>query len=453
MTLRPMLPHQKHAMRYARPRTGIALFMEMRLGKSMVAIRWLKAQANPPRLILVVGPTSVLPGWIDELRLEHVSRRHVVWLTGPVARRVDTVRQLDPAFGPYWCLVNYEALIRGTLLTTVPWDALVLDESTRIKNPSAKVTKALLKIAPRVAYRAVLSGLPAPEGPDNYFPQMVFAHGTFMGHTQFWGWRQRYFYNAGWDWLPKRGTEQKVREAIHTSAFLMTRKEAGIGTRKIYETRTVDMSAAQRVYYRQVKKDFAFETLQTKWATTRMIWLARIAGGCTPGQPTEVIDYGKLRELVTLLHGELKNESVVIWARFTAELALIYHELRRRQLAVALITGHTPPSIRHQRRLAFQRGDRQALIIQMKCGKYGLDCSRASTAIYYSNTYSLEDRRQTEDRIVHVTKHDPLLYIDLVTRNTVDAAVTQTLREKNLRASVFTSRLIQNLVDVHRSTP
>lgn len=452
--MRSLFPHQQQALAYAQRRRSIALFMEMRLGKSAVAIRWMCEQTLPqPRRVLVVGPVSVLPGWIDELQLEGVDASRICWLTGPVRERLHRVRT-DQSLGyPTWYLLNYEALARAAReFGEIRWDGIILDESTRIRNPKAQTTKLLRKHFGSVPYKAVLSGLPAPESAMDYFSQLAFLHGEFMGAQNFWEWRQRYFYESHWEWLPKKGATQKIQEALRQHAFALTRKEAGLGGRKIYESRYVEMTPPQRRAYHEVRKDFAFKDLLTKWATTRMVWLARIAGGFSPETPSERITDAKIDELVTVLTGELQQESVVVWFRFNAELAAVFHRLRRERVSVTAILGATPPPIRHLRRKAFQAGRVRVLLVQLKCGQYGLDCSRASTAIYFSNSYALEERLQSEARIEHATKHDALLYLDLVTRKTVNEAEVRTLRTKKLTASVFTARLINQLIAVHQES-
>lgn len=445
--MRPLFPHQQHALDYAADRRSIALFMEMRLGKSAVAIRWLRAKA---RRVLVVGPMSVLPGWIDELVLEGFDPSRVCWLTGPVKERIHRVKTDQDLGYPTWYLINYEALLRGgKAFSELRWDGIILDESTRIRNSKARITKLLCRRFATVPRKAILSGLPAPESPMDYFSQMVFLHGSFMGTNNFWEWRHRHFYEAHWEWLPKKGSLQRIQASLRTLAFTLTRKEANLGGRKVYESRYVDMTPPQRQAYQEIRKNFQFAGLRTKWATTRMVWLARVAGGFTPGIPSERLTDAKIDELVTLLTGELKQEFVVVWFKFNAELAAVFHRLRREKISATAILGATPPPLRHARRKRFQAGEVRVLLIQIKCGQFGLDCSAASTAIYFSNSYALEERLQSEARIEHAKKQDTLLYLDLVTRRTVNEAEVRTLRSKKLTANVFTSRLIGNLIAVH----
>jgi SNF2 family DNA or RNA helicase len=68
-------------------------------------------------------------------------------------------------------------------------------------------------------------------------------------------------------------------------------------------------------------------------------------------------------------------------------------------------------------------------VIQQKCGRYGLNLACADTAYYFSNSLELEDRVQSEDRLVHPTKTTPANIVDLTTVDTVDEYIRAGLRE------------------------
>jgi len=76
----------------------------------------------------------------------------------------------------------------------------------------------------------------------------------------------------------------------------------------------------------------------------------------------------------------------------------------------------------------------------------------ADTAIYYSNYYSFEMRTQSEDRIIHPLKQTPLLYVDLVTENTIDEDVVEILQTKKLRAVGFMRLLRRELMKKRGAT-
>jgi len=50
--------------------------------------------------------------------------------------------------------------------------------------------------------------------------------------------------------------------------------------------------------------------------------------------------------------------------------------------------------------------------------------------IYYSNSYDLEIRLQSEDRAHRIGQTNKVTYIDLVSPNTIDEKILQALRSK-----------------------
>jgi|GEM_PF-1930314 len=448
------LPHQSEALDYGELLREIALFMEMRLGKTMVAIRWLLAKGDA-LLNLIVAPLSVLYVWKEELALEGIHNVYI--LTGSQEKRMEIIKKHKNG----WFLCNYEGLTinknkkkgtprRPSQILIRQWDSIILDESVRIKSPKAFITICLLKHS-YAKYKAILTGLPAPEGPQDYFCQMKFLHGGFMGESNYWAFMNRYFRKdfKGWNWTPHHNTRVKIKECIHEKAFVRTRKQAGIGSPKIYEKRYVEMSSKQKKAYNKLEEQFIYEaydkTKETKWITTNMIWLARLAGGFDPDG--DKVSDEKIKELRSLLETELKEESVVVWFRFNKEIkeALKYlkKKIKKKNISCHYVAGDNK-SQRDEIISEFQKGKFRVLLFQIKCGQYGIKCSRASTAIYFSNNYDFNDRRQSEDRILHMEKKEPLLYIDLITKGTIDEAIVKALREKGATASYFMSRLLQN---------
>jgi SNF2 family DNA or RNA helicase len=437
--LRPLFPHQQEALDWTTTRDRIALFMEMRLGKSTVAIRWADARVSATKglgRVLIVGPLSVLDGWIEELNDEGVPLRDIYWLRG---KDVDLLGGVT--YAPGWYLINYE------LVRTRPWvltiaDVVIADESTRIRNPSAKTTKAFVKTC-TAKYRAILSGLPAPEGEVDYFSQFLFLDGEFLGFKNFWGFRHALYQKIGFDWIPRKGVRDRVKDYVHGRAFIKKRKEVKKEIR-VMETRRVDLIPEQKALYRQIKRKFAAGELETKSAGARYSWMARVAGGFAPapqGQRPTLIAEAKIHELFSLLETDLKGEQVLVWFHFNEELAAVYHALKEKGIAVGAILGATPVHHRHLRRKKFQAGKLQVLCMQEATGLYGLNCSAASAAIYYSNSPSLEQRRQSEERIAHFLKNEPLLYIDLLTRDTIDEDVYTLLKDKDVTEKLFMSKL------------
>ena len=71
---------------------------------------------------------------------------------------------------------------------------------------------------------------------------------------------------------------------------------------------------------------------------------------------------------------------------------------------------------------------------QQHSGGIGLTYTAASYAIYFSNDYSLEARKQSEDRIHRIGQKHKCTYIDLVAEDTLDEKVLAALKQKELLA-------------------
>ena len=441
-----LFPYQKKALAYAQSRSRVALFMEMRLGKTLVCIRWLAGKAGP---FLIVAPVEALSGWENELQGERVSRTSIKMLYGTKKQRLDELATTD---NQSWCLINYEGLrVIDKAVNSIPWGAVILDESTRIRNPKARTTKYCLSSFNNVRHRAILTGLPDPEGPIDYYCQMSFLHGGFLGCHNYWMFRHKFFKTdaRGWNWEPKAGSIDQIKREVHGSAFLLSRDKAHIGSKKLYQKRVIDMTPGQIKLYNQVKNEFAYEDQETKWVITQVMWMARIAGGFNV-DGTELISGNKINELVRLIKEDLKHEQVIVWFRFNSEGHRAVEKLSKSGISSEFITGavnkkHRPDIVKR-----FQSGQFRVLAMQVKCGRFGLDCSAADTAIYYSNPYDGEDRAQTEDRIVHPKKKKPLLLIDLISRNSIDEDVIRILKDKRQSSRQFMRTLITDLVSQWR---
>ena len=63
-------------------------------------------------------------------------------------------------------------------------------------------------------------------------------------------------------------------------------------------------------------------------------------------------------------------------------------------------------------------------------GGFGLTLTACNTVIYYSNSYNLEVRMQSEDRAHRMGQTGSVVYIDILARNTLDEAIMKSLINK-----------------------
>ena len=93
--------------------------------------------------------------------------------------------------------------------------------------------------------------------------------------------------------------------------------------------------------------------------------------------------------------------------------------------------GETKDTIRAQNIEAFQRGkDTRFFVGNPQTGGMGITLTASSTVVYYSNSYNLEHRIQSEDRAHRIGQTNKVTYIDLICPKTVDEKIVKALRSK-----------------------
>lgn len=434
--VRAPLPHQATTLQWAKNKKAVALFHEMRLGKTYTTINWLKQNAPTRAARLVVAPLSVLPAWQAELQAE--GERGVLL----VGSQEDRLRKAERAIKKgWWALVNWDGLrtrANGrsveSPLCMLDWEAVVLDESTRIRNPKAVTTKIVQRCLADAEYRAVLSGLPNPQTSLDLFEQMRFVSGSVSGCTNYWRFRHKHFQIGfdGFSWRPKPGAAERILEDIADDAHVLSRKQAGLGNRKIFERRYVSLPGRVRRAMEQAEREWAVGTHETSWNVVRRAWLAELCGGRSKQLPEYDHD-AKLKELADLLGGELRGEPVVVWFRYRREIdAASRYVYKHAGVFNLQIHGGVPVDTRKKSIAAFQAGQCPALFCQMQTLKYGVDLSRSSTSIYYSMTDDPEDFYQSLDRVEHPKKKEPLLYVMLLVKDSVDEDRFNSLQRKGI---------------------
>jgi SNF2 family DNA or RNA helicase len=402
--------------------------------------------------VLIVAPKPTWEAWEEECELEGVLLQP---LDGPVRERIRDVDLSINAFDVHWFITNYEGLFerrskgedrtkpKPSELALFDWDAIILDESTKIRDARSNTSKIAVDpgVFARAEYRAILTGLPNPEGPEDYYQQMKFLYGRFLGCRDFWQFRHRYFEQQGFDWIPKPGVIGLIKERISRQAYTLTRKQAGLGNRKIYECRYVDLPQKVRNAMNDAERKFAVGEIETKYVPVTRVWMARLAGGCFP----DFEHTAKLDELTYLLTTELRREQAVVWFRFNDELHAASAALTKAGVSNVRLHGGVGRDLRKERLDLCRKRRRRVALVQLKLGRFGLNYSFASTAIYYSQDYEHEVRAQSEDRIEHITKQQPLLYIDLLARDSIDEDIREAQRTKAGNAAVFRSLFLRNV--------
>ena len=227
-------PYQQEAFRYGIERNAIALFIRMRFGKSIVAIRICLHKFTEK--VLIVGPHSVSKGWKDEILSE--TGEDLYYLTGTVKERLYKLYEFDHH---KWFFINKEGHRYLPQIRLQHWKAIILDERF-ITYPDSDVTKFYNSL-PRYPdqTRMILTGTPAPESEMEYFSQLYFLDPDILGCKNIWQYRQRYFQEVADRiyYLTKSG-KKNLTKRLAENCFFFTKedaKKAGLYFDPVMQTR------------------------------------------------------------------------------------------------------------------------------------------------------------------------------------------------------------------------
>lgn len=431
---------------------GFALLMEMGTGKTITSIAIVgKAYLTGKiKRLLILAPKSIIAVWEDEFSKFADFPYSLLVLTGTSAKKVEQLKTI-PHKGLEVAVVNYDSvpLIEKEITAWQP-DFLICDESSKIKNPTAKMSKATYRIAKVCKYRPVLTGTPIQNNPLDFFSQYKVLDDSIFGKS-FYAFKNEYAvlgtYNQpiGWRKLP-----ELVKKA-HSIAFRVTKEEALDLPDTIDEIRPIALeNKAQKLYKAFVKESYMElskgeqEAPMAVTATnilTRLLRLQQITGGfIRPDEESEryeQISSAKLNALEDIIDTAIsENKKLVVIARFIPEIKEICKMLDKKKIKYAHICGEVKD--RAVEVYAFQNNpDCMVFVGQLQTVSMGLTLTAASTMVFYSLSYNFADYSQARARIHRIGQKNNCLYIHLVVKNTVDETVLKALEQKeNIAAKI-----------------
>ena len=145
------------------------------------------------------------------------------------------------------------------------------------------------------------------------------------------------------------------------------------------------------------------------------------------------ISYIKNNRMDALLEvTEEVDNKCIVWACYRADLKNIAEQLRKKygDESVVEYWGDTDDKQRKENIKAFMTGTPKFLVANPATAGFGLNLQVANTVIYYSNSYNLEHRLQSEDRCHRIGQKRNVHYIDLTTLKTVDNLIIKALKGK-----------------------
>jgi SNF2 family DNA or RNA helicase len=450
--------HQLTALEKSWDKTEYGYFMEMGTGKSKVLVDNMAMLYDKGRIngAIIVAPKGVYRNWysqeIPNHLASHIQPTMVLW-TALTSKTKDKEYQslFKTGHDLHILIMNVEALSTkkglefATKFMSCHKTMIAIDESTTIKNPSAKRTKAILKLGKEATYRRILTGSPVTKSPLDLFTQCGFLNSYLLGYDSFYAFRNRYANmidrNFGGRRVQLIGSYKRLdelAEKLKVFSYRVLKEDCLDLPDKVYIRREVDLTEEQSKAYSSMKSA-ALASLNGKMATaphilTQMMRLHQITCGHLKnddGTITEIKN-NRLKELVNLLD-EVEGK-VIIWANYVHDIEHIVKTISDEFGSDSIVQyyGAIPAEQRQENIEKFQDPKSKArfFIGNPQTGGYGITLTCANTVVYYSNGYDLEKRLQSEDRAHRIGQTKSVTYVDFIAPKTVDEKIVKALRSK-----------------------
>ena len=450
--------HQREAFDGSGEAQNYALLMDMGTGKTKVCIDTMALNFEKKRInfALIIAPKGVIANWIGEIEThlpERVERQVVLWKPSLTKAKRQELKDLYDQKGELkFLLMNVEAFSTKKGVEIAEFFVskfnvfMVVDESTTIKNRQAKRTKAICTVGRGAVMKRILTGSPVTKSPMDLYSQMNFLNSNILGFKSYYAFQGRYAVvqrrtmgTHSFQHIVGFRRLDELTGLLKDHSYRVRKEDCLDLPDKVYMKREVEMTKEQLDSYNQMKH-LALARLDsgdlstTQNVLTQIMRLQQICLGHLTDDDGEVhqIKSNRLTELLNICD-ELQGKAI-IWATWTMDIRSIVEALRDRfsVQAVSALHGETPDSERQQIVEPFQ--DRQSesrfIVGHPKTGGFGLTLTAASTVIYYSNSYDLELRLQSEDRAHRIGQTNKVTYIDLISPKTIDEKIVTALRGK-----------------------
>lgn len=458
---------------------GGALLMEPRTGKTKVAIDYmgiLHAKGEVSR-VLMVGPVVAIQVWKEQLAANMpYPYRLTIW-NSKGRKQVELPKFGQPILDIV--LINYDAFSTpgafrvdrktGGIVTDaegnrlrsksrggrydikkkiIAWkpQLIILDESHRIKSPSAKKSTALHSIGPVADYRLLLTGTVVTKSKRLYdvYSQWKFLNPDRFGDMNFAEFKSRYGRWVTQDryqrWLGSRN-ENELHALIHRDSFSITREECYDLPPSTPQIIPVQLEESAKLYDQMAEDMVArIHTGEITEASIRLVQrlrLQQITSGITKASPTSQYPQGRLvnvgNEKLRMIESRLEDlmeadEKVVIGALFKADIQKLLMLGKKLKVPTFTIHGGVKQKDRDAAPEGFRKVKGGAIFIgQPAAAGEAIDLSAASILQWYSLPSSWVNFRQFSDRIALSDK--PTFHEFYLAAGTIDFLMYETLME------------------------
>ncbi len=429
-------PYQTEAIDRLERLPNYGLFLDMGLGKTIItltAIQRLIYDSFEVRKVLIVAPRKVAEStWQDEAeKWQHLDLKFSTVLGSAKEReaalRADADCYVINRENVVWLCQYYKFQL--------PFDMLVIDESSSFKNPQAKRFRALRKCRGCFRRVVILTGTPAPNTLIDLWSQIYLLDGgAALGRT-ITEYRETYFkpdrmngYIVYSYKLKNDAAEKAIYDAIEPLCMSLKAADYLRLPKRIDNVIRIELPEKAMKAYREMAKDLVLgigepDEITAVNAAALSNKLLQMANGrvYTDAGRARVLDIheAKIEALQEIVEANEGKPILVFYA--------YQHDLKQLQWKfpeAKCLTG--PEELR-----AWNGGKIPMLLAHPASTAFGLNLQAGGNIIvWYGLTWSLELYQQANARLYRQGQEKPVIINHLVAKGTVDEQVMKAITAK-----------------------
>lgn len=431
-----LMQHQQDAVEKLNGVKVAALFMDMGTGKTLTAFEWLRRKAHKISKVLYFCPVSVKKTIANQLE-QHTTANY--YLFGDKTKQ-GSIPESD------FYIIGIESMSdsdRMMLCANSLVDentAVVVDESTYIKNHYASRTRWITEIGKKAKYRMIMTGTPMSNGFKDIYSQMYFLSPLILGYNSFFSFAANHLeYSEKYPGVVRRAHDTELlAKKMQPYVYQVKKSECLDLPEKSYSSRYYSLTPLQAQVYQARKDEFLelvekHEEIDSTAIFNLFTDLQKICSGYwLSGNETIVAKHGRIDLLKEIIAEIPENEKIVIWAKYMHDIDGILAALKAEygNDCASEYTGRKNEKERAIEADLFTK-HRRFFVGTQATGGHGLNelvCS--SYAIFYNNNFKFGERMQAEDRQHRLGMGSSVHYVNIIASNTIDERIEKSLDKK-----------------------
>lgn len=446
----PVDPHQQEAYDHVMSRHRAALFLGMSLSKTVIMLSALYDLHYREAAIvrtLVIAPDKVARiTWPDEIRRwRHLAGMRYSVVSGTAKQRAAALEAPAELYiigvdNVSWLCDRYIRKTSGRYRGALPFDCVVIDESSLFKSRGSQRFRKLARAIRPVPYRYLLTGTPSPQGLIDLWSQLyLLDEGERLGRT-FGEFADKYFSTWGngqivYEYRPHAWSPAAIAAKIQDIALTMRTRDYVELPPQHYVDEAVELAPAEREDYERLAREYVLalpdgDTVSASTAGDLTGKLLQITGGAIYEEQRyeegralprtwRTLNGAKLAALRRIL-AEHPDENVICVYQFRHEAARIKEAI---------------PEARELKTVddfeAWNAGRVRLLLLHPASAGHGLNLQFGGRRmVWFTPTWNLEHVEQTEARLIRRGQTRDIYIHRLIVEGTCDRRCADRVRTK-----------------------